>query len=402
MLLALMLVLASQLNINDYANVDDYIDASLKQCYATKTRKACTIELPAGSYEFKRTIQLCPGVRLIGQGHGQTGTKLFVKSPITGIKARSYSECKALGLLWDGATYVEDLYLVDASVQAQTSTLAGITSGIFVQNPARITRVRTQGFVIGIQISADVSRTPPSNANRWRVDDVSVGRAHHAGVLIRGGDTNVGTFLSGYVGGNCFSATLWTPAVGFDCAGLVERSFLGNTFVGVSTAANAEHKPGCYTDSSTCVVKKFPGFAFVGLSQHSVCLGCYTESDQALSQLSQWSMALGGLSSWDRRTNGLRLDGGVANTLTVRNPKDPEGKISVVMGNAMNMQDGIIGFDTSASKPLRLKYDVARKTIIADVANLGVARPFTIRLVNDDLLGPAGLVIVPQKLFLVK
>ncbi|MCB9653172.1 MAG: hypothetical protein H6729_03435 [Deltaproteobacteria bacterium] len=318
-----------------------WLEGRIQACY---TKKSCLIALPRGLNVLSRPIELCPTVKLVGQGADAVGTAVKTERFFTAFHVLPYSECRARGRPWHGHVRIEGVQVV--GIGSGTSTIPAY--GIHAENVFRVRDVQTRGFTVGLHVDADVKRKTrkPGNANGWRVDDFRAQRAEHAGVWIHGGDVNVGLWMAGGATRNCLRASKWTPLLKVDCAGVVEASFLGTTMINVATATNWEHKPNCRAARLRCRERKFPGFRFAGRNQRSVCLGCYTESDQEVSALSPQSIAIGGLSAWAGR--GLRVSGQRVNGLIVSNALDPANATTLRLGNAQNVSGNALTITSNA------------------------------------------------------
>jgi hypothetical protein len=124
----------------------------------------------------------------------------------------------------------------------------------------------------GIHIEADVRRTPPTNANQWRIDGgLATGNAG-TGLFVRGGDSNAGVALR-------FSS------VGNTVANYHDNSFLGNLYI------------GCHSDGSARSYES--GWDYVNgvrtenRNNRNVFLGCY-EEDSSIADLGTNTIWIGG------------------------------------------------------------------------------------------------------------
>lgn len=349
------------------------IQEAINACGASN----CVVQLPAGITELAEPLEMCHGITLQGAADGSTELKFGATD---GILLRSYAWCRDRQLNWHGRQTLRQF-----KISGKTTTSTVPTNGILIENHFELQRIRVSGFTTGIQLSAD-SDHRGSNANGWKMDDVQVTKSEHAGVWIHGGDSNTGLWTIGGVSSNCTKASKWNSILGLDCAGVIEASFLGNTIINVQTASNWEHIPGCTRDSVSCMLQKYPGFAFIGNNQRSICIGCYTESDQATSPLSANSIALGGLSSWVG--SGLRLYGTRFSGIRVVNRADPNNIVEVEFGNVISVQGTAMSINASGIKsswPLRFRADPVNKTWYWDIANSGQTRIF--RIVGDTGTG---------------
>lgn len=175
-----------------------------------------------------------------------------------------------------------DIWLQDGSV-----LWAGRSaSGLWMRAISSLIDVRIGNATnAAVLVSADVTRTPPTNANVWTIE-----RAHlygsGVGLAILGGDTNVGLASQLILDGS----TGW---------GLWDSSFLGCTFIACEANANG----AAYNcDSPTA---------------RSFYVGCYAESDQRPSSLTPagtvWLGTAGTFQSapYGKVAQSLRFSGGV-------------------------------------------------------------------------------------------
>ncbi|MBK8013237.1 MAG: hypothetical protein IPK13_18015 [Deltaproteobacteria bacterium] len=351
-----------------------WLEARVQECYE---KKSCRIALPRGLHVLSRPIDLCPTVKLVGDGADSVGTAVKTEGFFTAFHLLPYAACRSLGFPWHGHVRIEGLQVVGRG--SGTSTIPAY--GIHAENVFRLRDVQTQGFTVGLHVDADVKRKTrkAGNANGWRVDDFRAQKAEHAGVWIHGGDTNVGLWMAGGASRNCLRASKWTPILKVECAGVVEASFLGTTLINVSTATNWEHKPNCRVAKVRCLARKFPGFRFASRNQRSVCLGCYTEIDQEVSLLSPQSIAVGGLSGWSGR--GLRISGQRVNGLVVSNAQDPTNVTTLRLGNAQNVPGSALTI-TSNADMAPLGFGVAKEEGVYELRLARLDRAVSLKIVG--------------------
>lgn len=279
----------------------------------------CRVELPCrAKIEITRPLDVCLPVALEGCDAGRDDsarTKLVVRGSTLGIALRFGPWCQRRGL-GGGAigARVTGLQVVEASRPA----LPRLRVGVLVQAPSvTLERVDVLGFGHGILIDAGAKRgaarnlpcgeggacpagstcdrklcKPDSatNANGWALDGVSIKSTDHAGVLVRGPDSNAGLGSRVSVVHACQRADLVTMGLDLSgwpvdmepCAGIVDASFLGNTWLAPHVASTAGA----------------PAYAVVGANNRSLVLGAYAEEDAALSIVGPAAQAVGGKSHW--------------------------------------------------------------------------------------------------------
>lgn len=138
----------------------------------------------------------------------------------------------------------------------------------------------------------------------FKLTNVDVYDAKHAGLYVRGEDVNVGAVIGSSFASNCTEASSLTETLG-ECANSIDRSFLGIAMFAPHTASARDR----VTD------ERFAGYLTRGNSQRSVYIGDYSESDQLMNQITRNSITIGGLSGWEgfggwlfgRTMNGLYL-----------------------------------------------------------------------------------------------
>ena len=213
-------------------------------------------------YRFASTLDIDRSVVLQGMGNpGWFGATVLefdadVSGMIVHFLGTSPNDSRGRGS-W---SILRDLVVRSAG------TLGGVADGITLWDRATLENVYVTGFSgIGVRIDADVNRTPPTNANTWRIENVTIDGCGSHGLYLDGGDTNAGVanaLTSSSNGG-------W---------GVYDSSFLGNTFVGVATATNG-----------------LGSFKVDSRNARTLLLNCYAESDQNPAEVIAPSVVLGGI-----------------------------------------------------------------------------------------------------------
>lgn len=399
-------------------------------------RVGCVITLAPGVYRLSQTLRWCRGhiFRGSGGGHWNAATAIHVAKNTSAIVTKFAYECDALDLGFGAdAAQITDLALI-----SDGNTGAAPTYGIQVENAFNLMQnLWIRGFTANIFISADVTRKPSTNANGWRIINVTVDQAEHAGIIVKGGDSNVGLADAFNSASNCAKASKWEAILG-RCANVIDHSFLGCTWIAAHTAAPYEfYKPwpvgtgtltpsvygfatlsvdralvvgdfmkmtpggralvtainadgtatarvfdrpvGTFSFAYTIPWRSYPGFDFNKAAQRSVCVGCYTESDQLPSILGQNDNVLGGLSTWDGA--GSIFQGPHMNALIINNTRDSANPVQIAFGTAADRGTfwearPVDPTSQQTKHPLRFKYEPAYQCFKEDVANLnsGVVR----------------------------
>lgn len=298
---------------------DDYLPAfkrifSASECthFGPTDRRGCTILIGAKDHSLSGPIELCRAHHLIGvNGYGAAiRSRLNFAKDSDGIILKDYDECSKLQL-GGGAAGVE-IQSVKLWSKGRTSSSAKDRFGIMIQTRAILTNVWVESFSIGYAVIASVGDSPKTNANLVFGQNLIATSSEHAGMYARGADSNAGQFNMIDASSNCWGdpyfpevfAALeekWGP-----CANVVDRSFLGNTYIAPHTAS--AHSPW-YTHRRR-------GFLFEGLTSASTLIGSYSEEDQAISFKDQVVTVVGGMSKWEG--GGLHLIGPFADRLIIR------------------------------------------------------------------------------------
>lgn len=301
----------------------------------------------------------------------------------TVVLRRAHSIRGAGGALWGAATILRattatSAIVVMAKAQgAMISDLALITAvqptsspryGIRLDGRADLERLLIRGFTQGLRIYGRAASG--TNVNGARIHGVRIESSEHAGLFVGGADGNANTFDAIDIASSCQRASKW-PSLG-PCASVVDASFLGNTFIGAQTAGARE----------PAINEFYPGYAFIGGSQRSVCVGCYAEQDQKRGQMSQWTDIIGGLGGWEGP--GLRLEGQRANGLRIYgvpaagDSQPPElilGQQASLPGSVEALMPPQTGGQVLPNGVLRRRLitgPAGKKSWIEDVAGLGI------------------------------
>lgn len=215
--------------------------------------------------------------------------------------------------------------------------------------------------------------------NNWRIDAPGIGNANtceafdftskgsgHAGLYVaNNGDSNAGLFALVRVLTAGEHASKF-PDLG-PCAGIVDRSFLGNTWIATQVATTGEYIEGKRV--------AYPAYIFRGDDQHSITIGAYSEKGQLASEISFGSIVAGGAGgTWSG--DGLRISGAYLSSLVLINDKDPANVTTLRAGKlaakgtyfeAQTKRNGVAG------PWVRVESDPKLARLIIQIANqLGV------------------------------
>lgn len=338
----------------------------------------CKFLLPAGDHTISETISSCRAHDYEGRSGRHRRSLTSISSPVTAFHGRGFGDCAASGFgsTSAGAISVRNLGLKFPS-GAHTTKIVGVKA----EAKIHLEEVYMIYPDVGVWITADVTRTPKSNANASRLINVAVEYTRHASFIFNGGDSNAHAILAPNGSTACMAkydpAEMAALEAEFGpCGGYVDRSFLGNFAVAGHFAAAAD----------------YPDILISGASNHGTCLGCYVEGATPVDLAAPWSMWLGGKGPGILGT-GFRLDGSMTNTLQVTNDMDPANVVTVQMGRASNSNGAYWTLKQSANNwPLRMKFNktLNNGSYLEDVANSSLGRVRSIRATRDGTPPPGG------------
>lgn len=221
---------------------------------------AGTIYFPPGQYYFATSIQINRQVHLVGAGNPAGNalglSQLLFADGIDGIDI-NHANVPYTGATDAAGTLIEGLYL----------KRIGSTGGASGNGVSASTRFELRNDLIdsfrgdGIHIEASA---PSGNANNWHIENTRTISNGGNGLSVRGSDANAGT------------------AIGLDASsnganGIDDASFLGDTYIGAHTAANAGN-----------------GYKTEDVNARNIFIGCYSESGETNSIV--WpSLVVGGI-----------------------------------------------------------------------------------------------------------
>lgn len=236
---------------------------------------AGTVVVPPGQYYWSGTLVIDRNIKIVGSGapagNDQSITRIYVANNNNGIKTADYRDSpnnkQGTGMV------IQDIAIFPKSAGGTTG------SGVTMKTAARLIRVYANNWPdYGIEIEADVSAVPASNANGWYLDSCTTTSCGKSGLYVHGGDSNAGLAIAH----NAIANGEW---------GIYDSSFLGNTYIGCHTAQNTS---GAYKSDNP--------------NARNVFLGCYSEGDQPTSVIALPSMVFGGIHA--AGMNGSYFSGG--------------------------------------------------------------------------------------------
>ncbi len=222
-------------------------------------RRGQELFVPPGQYRFTAPIVVDKSITLCGVGGGWgSASELKFPAGVNGIQI-------VLGA-W---AVVQNICVSGSAGFGPTSASEPVSHGIIVWGRALIDHVYVKSFRgSGILVQGSM---PASNANVWTIRNTIIQLCGSHGLHVDGPDANAG-FGLGIDSSDNGHADPAAPGWG-----ILDSSFLGNTFVACHTDNNAG---GPYKSDE--------------VTARSMFLGCYSEQGQPTSQLSVQSMALGG------------------------------------------------------------------------------------------------------------
>lgn len=356
-LLSVLLPLTVPQYIECSGDVTTQIEDAVLDCYAGIGD--CRIELSSGLCSVSSSIKLCPGVEI--SGASEQFTKIDAAPGITLFNVRPYGECQNNGLPWHGLVRLEKLYL-------RGSRTSSVSYGIRAENQIRARRLIIEQFTQGVSISADSTRNPPGIANSFVMDDISIFYTDHAGFYVQGGDANIGLISLLRVSTPICENPAAFPSLG-SCAGIIDKGFLGNTYVAPATDGE---NPGIQS------------FLLDGVNARHALVGAYAENGQLPGYISKTTLVLGGLAPWDGP--GTWIQGRRTNGFEILNELDPLNVTYLTLGEITG--GGGVFWAASSSGlnpnwPLRLKSNLSLGVFQFDVANLNSAAPLRIQGVTN-------------------
>ena len=359
-------------------------------------RSGCRIRLPCNTtLQFGSTLHVSRSHVI--EGCGPESTILQFPYHITGVRfhnatggGNSFSSTSPWDSIGGPAAYgaIRDLQIQANNHRVVTATVG---HGVVIEAPyatldnVRIDRFRGHGLII----SADVNRSPPTNANHVDLRKVRVQNSYWSGAFIRGGDANANASWMLDASANCTqpSFSVSNPVI---CGGVVDLSFLGNTHISPHTASNGT-----------------TGYYFSGANQRATIIGSYAENDNPTNFLGNNVMAsIGGITPWTG--NGFYLIGSLANSLRILNDSDPNNIVQLDLGEAVPSSGHLMSFasyrNNLGGSPFRMTFRSAlglqsTNWFATDIGFLSSTRSWMVAQETSSL-ARQGQVWMPQPLLL--
>jgi hypothetical protein len=278
--------------------------------FTTRSLAVASSTYPAFQGEHLYAI----GDRIVGTTDGQPITQVFFECTTTGTS--SATPPPLWNLTVGGKTNAGSAvfttrartpyWISDGSVVWAMK----VHTGIYIRTRTHVENVSIFNTTnAGIHIRAGGGLHPGSNANGWSLSRCYVVQCG-IGILVAGGDTNVGTALS------CNIETAGYQWPGNGGVGIYDSSFLGCTWLGCQVA----------NDSNLGGGNSYRGG---GGAQQSVFIGCYSEGNgtamEIASKIDIPAIVIGGDhgAGFTRDSNAVMLFPGSSRNIVGRNPVAP-------------------------------------------------------------------------------
>jgi hypothetical protein len=382
-LLPLYLLLVAPAAAQDDPDLVSRITALQVACVASG--QPCEVELDAKGYSINRPIDICTPIRIVGKGVGFTNgaTTIYTKRT-TAIRTWLKGSCPIPGFpskYTSGSLVLENVTLANTQILPLNGEIPNEAPFYGIEQYTRVslTNVGIRGFVQGIRVNCGV---PVSNCNASNYTNVDVDSSEDAGIYTKGSDANAMNFTRVRSDGACRSYKKWSsirlPYCGaypappcddeyYSCAGIIETSFLGNTYTGSSTSSENKHA----------------GTIATGPVNQSTIVGHYIEMDSQPGWVGPKVTVIGGVNVFKglggqlhaANMPGLSIQGGSSAGVQF-------GQESNVANTVMTMHNGVTG-----AKPWRLKVNPTTGDLYMDVGNLAPVRgymPYSYSLPQTD------------------
>jgi len=253
--------------------------------HRAQAQGAVQLELEAKAYNLAKTVEICRPLRIVGQGIGAAlASSSFRIARKTAFRAWFKNHgCPIAGLTaGNGALAMEHVVVFNTgglSLEGEEPFY-----GLDARTAPRLHDVWFRGFVQGIRMVCDAASSG-TNCNTFSITHSGTDQNEHAGIYLQGGDVNAGHLFDVSVISSCSKATKWkhlthawcakyaTHPICTDphlqCAGFLDLSFLGNTYLACSAAS----------------MNGKAGYAFGGANQTNAAIGIYAENDT----MPQWA-----------------------------------------------------------------------------------------------------------------
>jgi hypothetical protein len=232
-------------------------------------RRSCTLRTAGNDIRTTQSIHVCRPIRIVGSGRGagsgNTTLTLAGGASIYFHFDGSPYDLPATKCPWNPGQHVTSggAELSNLTIRRDpTSALTGTWVAVEAHASIVLTDLTLSGFDQGVLIHGNVL-SGYGNANGWRANGVGINGMAHRGWEVRGADANAGSAVGLVVANTCQTAGAWNEATPDACAGLIDDSFLGNHYAGVSVQYNfdvatgptnpAAHHPSFWITSPTTV-----------------------------------------------------------------------------------------------------------------------------------------------------
>lgn len=299
------------------------IKSILGSCAANPPRNhdqvGCVIRLPQGDYTMSDTPVLCRTHEIVGHGGDLDGMRTVLQTAPNKscFRIAAHGECSSLDTAAPGVPNGAGSMLTGFMCKGSVTGANKNVPGIRIDSTATLRNLVIRQYVQGIQVSAGVKRTPPTNANGFKIHDVRVWNNEHSGLMIDGSDANAFLVEGIDATDNCKNAGKWHSLLG-GCSAIKDQSFLGGTFIAPHVALTR----------GLAAAYDIAG----DNNQFTTLINPYTETDAGPGKLSGNSQVLGQIGrSFDLR-GGLVLWGRRANAFEFGNSGDPNNRVTLRVG----------------------------------------------------------------------
>lgn len=203
-------------------------------------RRSCTLRTAGQEIRTTQSIHVCRPIRFVGSGRGagSGNTTLTLASGASvyfHFDGSSY-DLPATKCPWKPGQHVTSggAELSNLTIRRDpASALTGTWTAIEAHSPIVLENVTISGFDQGVLIHGNVTGGY-GNANGWRANGVSINGMARRGWEVKGADANIGSAVGLTIANTCQAAGAWDETNPAACAGLMDDSFIGNHYAGVS------------------------------------------------------------------------------------------------------------------------------------------------------------------------
>jgi hypothetical protein len=394
----------------------------LKQNNNVQNDVGCVYLIPEGKHRLTRTVKLCRQNTIRGTGTWNPNSSTVIWSDDTAFWIRSAPDCGAANLGTNANTTMTGVSL-QASFVAQANAYGNCTArgtcaelgvpegtpctttdtcgvfGVLADSTFTLEHMSIQSYTQAIHAFCS-SGGFNNNCNLWSLQHIWVSATEHSGIFIRGLDANSGIGHRLNVSEACANGTVWNareiwknPAPQEDCAGIHDRSFLGNTWIGIHTTS--------IRDIVQNPQVAFHSYKMDGEVARTVCIGCYAEHDSLKIEAQPGTTFIGAdakhsiYDSADNMTKYLHIDGQILSPFAVRNFTDLNNRVVVLVGATPGavIQGVPLNADQQQSNAyVHLKYDLGRQSWVMGASDSETATTRSMSIAADATSTDGGMI----------